>query len=169
MDGFDAPMEPPPKVNGDALIHLAIRMGAIEQALRGQVTHEKLITILNEQNRDVRTTIRDSEGRLTTIIEANNQLTEKRQTDAHSAQGRRTDELFNSLDMMLDAKVGGAVERAFKARDEAEAKVRTEIDNKAKDAARGIRIIASTMPPLLGGLAVAAGFIGWMWMTGKLG
>ena len=69
---------------------------------------------------------------------------------------------------MLAEKVGGAVRDAMKMRDEQEERARKEIDNKAKDAARGIRLFAQTMPPLVTGIVVAGGFIAWMWATGKI-
>lgn len=151
MDGFDMPGS----TNGaDSMLLLASKLGAVEQALRTVVTHEKLISILNEQRKEIIGSVRDSEVHLKSVVETQSVLNDKRHTDLQSAQDRRINELFTSLDRMMADKVGGAVETAFKARDAAEAKARLEIENKAKDAVRGFRLVMAGKNAIIGGVLV---------------
>lgn len=161
-------MPPAPVSIADSMIQLAVRLGGMEQALRSNVSHEKLTTILNDHRRELAGQMRDLETHLRGTLDSHSAKNDKRQAELTQAQDRRITDLFSSLDRMLAEKVGGAVRDAMNMRDEQEERARKEIDNKAKDAARGIRLFAQTMPPLVTGIVVAGGFIAWMWATGKI-
>ena len=168
-DGNEMPMQVQmPTSTVEGLIHIAGRLGSLEQALRGNVTHEKLTIILNEHRRELSGNVRDLETHIRGMLDSHTANHDKRQSEIQQASDRRVSDLFESLDRMLGEKVGGAVRDSMKARDEANEKARKEIDDKAKDAARGVRIFASSLPPLIAGVFVAAGFVAWMWFTGKL-
>lgn len=154
---YAAPLPPMPSTREDAMIHLSIRLGAMEQAIRQGVTHEKLMVTYNDLRRDVNEAIR--QGNDTT----KQTLIEQRRVD-----DQRFNDLYAHLDRMFSDRVPGVVKTELDKERAAEKRAREEVENKAKDAVRGFRIFASTMPPLVVGLAVAGGFIAWMWWTGKL-
>lgn len=164
MDGFDMPGS----TNGaDSMLLLASKLGAVEQALRSVVTHEKLITILNDQRREIIGSVHDSEKHLKGVVETQSILNDKRHTDLQTAQDRRINELFTSLDRLLAEKVGTAVKTAFEARDAEVAKARKEVEDKAKDAVRGFRLVMAGKNAFIGaaviviGLFVAKTIFGW--------
>lgn len=170
MDGFDAPMPPmaQPTNTADALIHLAGRLGGIEQALRGVVTHEKLMTTWNDLRRDVQGMVRDNEIHVRGAIDASEVRADKRIQDLQGALEVAATNRQLATDTMIASKIALAVEAAFAAEKTRQEEARKEIDNKAKDAVRGVRTFASTMPPIISALVVAGGFVMWMWVTGKL-
>lgn len=161
MDGYDSPVSSMPPTNrDDAMLHLATRLGGIEQALRGVVTHEKLMQTWNDLRRDVAGLVRDNETHVRGMIETSDTRADKRSQELQAAQDRRHTELLTSLDRMMNAKVDAAVEKRLKDRDDAEAKARKEIDNKAKDAVRGWRALFSGGGAIFGiALAVLALFV----------
>lgn len=158
----------PPGNTAEAMIHLASRLGGIEQALRGVVTHEKLMTTWNDLRRDVQGMVRDNEIHVRGAIDASEVRADKRIQDLQSALETAATNRQTATDTLLASKIAGAVSAAFEAEKKREEEARKEIDNKAKDAARGVRLIASTMPPIITAFVVAGAFVAWMWVTGKL-
>ncbi len=156
-DGTDMAVSPLPTNTNDALIHLAIRLGGMEQAIRGSVTHDKLITILNDQRKEITVTVRDSEAHIKNMMEAQAALNATRQQELQQAQASRLNEHFTTLDSMLSGKVVEAVELVMAKRDQAEKKAREEIDNKAKDATRGFRLVMSGGGAIVGGALMLLG------------
>lgn len=174
MDGFDSPMNnAPPTSQGDALIHLAIRLGGVETALRTSVTHEKLMVVMNDHRREITETVKSSEDHLGSMITAQSQLSTQRDLDSREALDRRINELLESLSRMnaerdrnIDARIGVAVKTALEEREKQEAKARVALENKMKDTVRGWRMIFSGGGAVAGaGLAVIGIFIlktlGW--------
>ena len=146
----------------DGLIQIATRLGGVETALRGSVTHEKLIVILNDNRRELVSVVRDSETHVKDTLEAQSNLNDRRQADMQASQDRRITDLFTSLDRMIVDKVTKAVTDALSARDEAEAKARASLENKTKDTVRPLRLAMWVLGPI-GCVAVGAlGVIGWM-------
>lgn len=158
MDGNDYPAgSMPPTSREDALIHIAIRLGGLEKAFSGAVTHEKLTNILNDHRRELGTTVRDSEAHIRGMIESADTRADKRSQDLQSAQDKRIGEWFQSLDRMIGEKVVGAVKTAIEERDKAEAKAREQVENKAKDAVRGFRLVMAGKNAIIGGGLVLVG------------
>lgn len=141
---------------GDALMQIASRMGAAEATLKEKVSHEKLMETYNGLRRDVQGMVRDSETHLKGAIEA---------VDAQNAA--RNAELLRSLDSMFSARVDGAVTKALAAQREAERQAREDVENKSKDAVRGIRLLMTGGGSILGGgivlllLFIAKSVFGW--------
>ncbi len=166
-DGTDMATMPLPTNSGEALIHLAIRLGGMEQAIRGSVTHDKLITILNDQRKEITVTVRDSEAHIKGMLESHAALNATRQQELQQAQAARLNEHHATLDTMITTKVVEAVEHVMAKREKAEAKAREEIDNKAKDATRGFRLVMSGGGAVLGGALMLLGLfilkmtLGW--------
>jgi len=168
-DGYEAPMAiAPPGNTAEAMIHLASRLGGIEQALRGVVTYEKLMTTWNDLRRDVQGMVRDNEIHVRGAIDASEVRADKRIQDLQGALETAATQRQTATDAMIANRIDLAVAAAFEAQKVRESDARREIENKAKDAARGVRIFASSLPPLIAGVFVAAGFVAWMWFTGKL-
>ena len=158
----------PPGNTAEAMIHLASRLGGIEQALRGVVTHEKLMTTWNDLRRDVQGMVRDNEIHVRGAIDASEVRADKRIQDLQGALETAATQRQTATDAMIANRIDLAVAAAFEAQKVRESDARREIENKAKDAARGVRIFASTMPPLITAIVLIAGFVGYLWITGKL-
>lgn len=161
MYGFDnSPMNnAPPTSQGDAMIHLAIRLGGVETALRTVVTHEKLMVVLNDNRREITETVKLSEDHLGAMIEAQSQLSSQRDQENRAAQDRRINEMMESLtrmaverDRSIDGRIAEAVKNAMKERDDQHAQARKAIEDKAKDAVRGWRIMFSGGGAVIGGI-----------------
>lgn len=168
MDGYDTPMGPAPSTSReDALINVAIRLGGVESSLRTVVTHEKLMVVMNDHRREITDTVKSSETHLGAMIEAQSQLSSQRDQENRAAQDRRINELMESLtrmaverDRSIDGRIAEAVKQAMNERDEQHAKARKAIEDKAKDAVRGWRIMFSGGGAVIGGvIAVLALFL----------
>lgn len=168
MDGYDTPMGPAPSTSReDALINVAIRLGGVESSLRTVVTHEKLMVVMNDHRREITDTVKGSENHLGAMIEAQSQLSSQRDRESREAQDRRINELMESLTRMaverdrnIDARIAEAVKTAMKERDDQHAQARKAIEDKAKDAVRGWRIMFSGGGAVIGGIiAVFALFL----------
>ena len=165
MYGFDGQMHnTPPTSQGDAMIHLAIRLGGVETALRTVVTHEKLMVVLTDNRREITETVKLSEGHLSAMIEAQSKLSHERDRENREAQDRRITDLLESLSRMavereraIESRVNEAVKDAMREREEAEAKARKAVDDKMKDTVRGWRIIFSGGGAIIGGVLALAG------------
>ncbi len=146
---FDGENDGPTMRTSDALLRIVDELGGLKQALRTVVTHEKLITILNEQRKEVIGSVRDSESHLKGVVEAQSILNDKRHQDLQVSYDTRVRELFGSIDRMFSDKIDMAVARALEAREKQENKARVAIENKAKDEVRGLRILMWAAGPML--------------------
>lgn len=153
-DGIMDPIIP----TSDAMIRIAAQLGAVEQSLRSVVTHEKLINILNEQRKEVITSVRDSEVHVKDTLNAQSIQTDKRLQDMQIASDKRMADLTLAIDGMLHNRVGAALKAALDERDKDLAKARTEIENKAKDAVRGFKLLMTAASPIF---LMSLAFSGW--------
>lgn len=146
MDGNEFPVSNmPPSNTADAMIYLASRLGGIEQALRGNVTHEKLMQTWNDLRRDVQGMVRDNEVHVRGMIEASDTRADKRIQDLQLA-----------LEQVFSNRIPAAVKSEFKAEKEREDEARKQVENKAKDAVRGFRLVMAGKNAIIGGGFVLA-------------
>lgn len=157
MDGNDFPVSTMPPTNtADAMLHLASRLGGIEQALRSNVTHEKLMQTWNDLRRDVQGMVRDNEVHVRGMIDASDARADKRIQDLQLA-----------LEQVFTNRIPAAVKSEFDAEKKREDEARKQVENKANDAVRGFKMVMAGKNALLGGgvvivaLFVAKMVFGW--------
>jgi len=140
----------------DAILQHEGRLSAAEQAIRERVSYEKLNNALNEFRKDFIAKIDQSEKHTGEKIE---------KSDAQHAQRMSAQQiqLMQSFQTMAES----AAEKAIEKLRLAEQKAREEIENKAKDAARGIRVTMGGVGTIFGGviaivvLFVCKAVFGW--------
>jgi Fe2+ transport system protein B len=140
----------------DAILAHEGRLSAAEQAIRERVTYEKLNNALNDLRRDLGLKIEQSEKHTGEKID-------KLGSENQARMMQQQLQLTSAFQAMADS----AAEKAVEKQREAERKAREEIDNKARDASRGIRITMGSVGTILGGviaivvLFVCKAVFGW--------
>lgn len=132
----------------DAILQHEGRLSAAEQAIRERVSHEKLNHAINGLNKDVSAKIEASERHTGDKIDKLDAQNEKRLTA-----------LQLQLTQAFQAMAESAAEKAVEKQRLAEKKAREEVDQKAKDAVRGVARLMWAVGPLCGGAAVVAVYL----------
>lgn len=147
----------PPTNSGEAVLHIFSRLTAVEQSMRFVATQDRLNTVQNELRRDFGAMIDKSEVHYKDLQAASDERADRRQAD-----------LQTYLESVFTNRIPLAVKAEFEAEKQRQADARKEIDNKARDSVRGVRILAWSLGPLGGGLVVAVIGIVWLKMKGLL-
>lgn len=152
---YATPLPPMPSTREDAMIHLSIRLGAMEQAIRQGVTHEKLMVTYNDLRRDVNEAIRSGNEANKQMLAQQREVDDQRFKDLYAHLDRRDSDREKSF----NDRIPGFVRTALDKERADEARARLEVDNKAKDAARGVRTIFGSTGAIFGGVIVVAAFL----------
>lgn len=145
------------------MIHLSIRLGAMEQAIRQGVTHEKLMVTYNDLRRDVNDAIKAGNEANKQLLAQQRSVDDQRFKDLYSHLERRDVERERSFNERIPSVVREALDKERAA----EARARQDVDNKAKDAVRGFRLVMAGKNAVIGaglivvGLFVAKTLFGW--------
>ena len=144
----------PPTNSGEAVLHIFSRVTAIEQYVRHVATQDRLNTVQNELRRDFGAMLDKSEAHYKDLQAAADERADRRHAD-----------LQKYLEGIFESRIPLAVGVALDAEKKRQSEARQEIDNKAKDSVRGVRILMWSLGPISGGLLVLV--VGAIWLKVK--
>lgn len=129
----------------EAMLEMASRMGAVEQGLKDKPSSNDVQRSLNELGRDFRSAMGQMETHFREMLAADRAEAEKR-TTAMQLQ------LTNGFQAMAESAATKAIDKQRAD----EQKARQDIENKAKDAVRGMRLMMWAGGPVGGMVLLAA-------------
>lgn len=139
----------------DAILNHEGRLSAAEQAMRDRPSHEKLNVMFNDLRRDLISKVDASEAHTRDMLEG-----------LKSEMNERVTTLQLQLTQAFNSMAESAAEKAVEKQRLAEKKARDEIESKAKDAVRGLRLVFIGVGPLVGGALAIVALFGIKQMTG---
>jgi len=151
MDGSDGRRDRGGHGLTSDVMHLGVRLGAAEADLKQRVTFEKMMTVFNDLQRFFGTELRDVEQHVRDMLAGQN-----------AANDKRFDDMQKAISSAFGGLIDGAVTKAIDAERAREAKAREDVENKAKDAVRGLRLMMWAVQPMIGGALVVG-----MYLIGK--
>ena len=147
----------PPTNSGEAVLHIFSRLTAVEQYMRHVATQDRLNSVQNELRRDFGAMLDKSEAHYKDLQAVSDERADRRQED-----------LQKYLEGVFNSRIPLAVKTEVEAERQRQTEARKEIDNKAKDSVRGVRLVAWSLGPIGGGLVVAVIGLVWLKMKGLL-
>jgi len=107
--------------------------------------------VFNDLQRFFGTELRDVEQHVRDMLAGQN-----------AANDKRFDDMQKAISSAFGGLIDGAVTKAIDAERAREAKAREDVENKAKDAVRGLRLMMWAVQPMIGGALVVG-----MYLIGK--
>jgi hypothetical protein len=139
----------------EAILNHEGRISSAEAALREKVGHEKLNGMFNDLRRDLLAKADGTEAHTRDMIDGFESKVDARISTLQL-------NLTNAFQQMADTAAQKAVERQRAA----EKQAREEVENKAKDAVRGVRILIFAVGPFAGGILALLGLLAVNALTG---
>lgn len=140
----------------EAILNHEGRLSAAEQAMRDRPSHEKLNVMFNDLRRDLVSKVDATEAHTRDMLDG-------LKAEMNDRVSTLQLNLTNAFQQMADTAAQKAVERQRAA----EKQAREEVENKAKDAVRGVRLTMGGTGTIVGGvitilvLFVCKAVFGW--------